>query len=70
MSRTGRASAAQANGVYVVSATSAPPSIQYGIGVQASSGIASISRRRPRWIRTVMEKRTLIAQHTFTTSAA
>jgi hypothetical protein len=41
--------------VYVVSATSAAPAIQHGIGVQASSGIASISRRMPANWRIVIE---------------
>ncbi|MES2211299.1 MAG: hypothetical protein V4515_14140 [Chloroflexota bacterium] len=56
MSRTGVASFWSANGVYLVSATSAPPSSQYGIGLQASSGIASMSRRIEVCWRTVMLK--------------
>ncbi len=44
-----------------VSATSAPPASQYGIGVQASSGIASMRRRVAGLWRMVMEKRTPIA---------
>jgi hypothetical protein len=55
MSRTGAASFWSANGVYVVSATSAPPVIQYGMGAQASSGIASINRRTLRCWRIVIE---------------
>ena len=39
--RTGAASASAWKGVQVVSASSAAPSIQQGIGVQASSGITS-----------------------------
>ena len=44
MSRTGLASGWSANGVYVVSATSAPPSIQYGIGAQSASGRSLVTR--------------------------
>ena len=70
MSRTGTASFSPLNGVYVVSATSAPPSSQYGIGLQAASGIASIRRRTLLCWRIVMEKRTSIFRQTATTAWA
>jgi hypothetical protein len=54
----------------VISATSAPPSIQYGIGVQASSGIAAMRVRMVPYMRIVMLKRTPIFRQTATTSAA
>jgi len=68
MSRTETASGWSANGTYVVSATSAPPAIQYGIGLQASSGIASISRLVVGLWRIVMLKRAPIARQTATTA--
>ena len=46
MSRTGAASGSVRKGVQVVCATSAAPSIQYGIGLQSASGMASIRFRR------------------------
>ena len=58
MSRTGAASGSLWKGVQVVSATSAAPSIQYGMGVQSASGMASIRFRRLLCWRMVMEKRT------------
>jgi hypothetical protein len=69
ISRTGVASFLSANGVYVVSATSAPPS-QYGIGAQASSGMAAIRAWRAGLIRIVMEKRTSVFRQTATTAWA
>jgi len=59
-----------ANGVYAISATSAPPVIQHGIGVQTASGIALMSSRTRPCLRSVIEKRTSIARHTATTSWA
>ena len=70
MSRTGAASLWSANGVYSVSATSAPPSSQYGIGVQAASGMASIKRWTEACWRIVMLKRTFLARQTATTAWA
>ena len=67
MSRTGAASGSLWKGVQVVSATSAAPSIQYGMGVQSASGMASIRFRRLLCWRMVMEKRTSSLQQTDTT---
>jgi hypothetical protein len=47
----------------------APPAIQYGIGLQASSGMASISRLVAGLWRIVMLKRTPILQQTATTAS-
>ena len=67
MSRTGAASGSLWKGVQVVSATSAAPSIQYGMGyVQSASGMASIRFRRLLCWRMVMEKRTSSLQQTDT----
>ena len=46
MSRTGTASGSLLKGVYSVSATSAVPSIQYGMGSQSASGMASMRLHR------------------------
>ena len=55
MSRTAVASGSCWKGVYSVSATSAAPSIQYGMGVQSASGMASMMFRKLACWRTVME---------------
>ena len=68
MSRTGAASGSVRKEVQVVSATSAAPSIQYGIGLQSASGMASIRFRRLLCWRMVMEKRTSIRRQTATTA--
>ena len=68
ISRTDAASCSPLNGVYVVSATSAPPASQYSIGVQPASGIASISRRMLGCWRIVIEKRTPSLRQTATTA--
>ena len=46
MNRAVAASGYLRQGVYSASATSAAPSIQYGMGVQSSSGMASMMVRR------------------------
>jgi hypothetical protein len=56
-----------ANGVYVVSATSAAPSSQYGIDTQSASAIPSMTRCSAGLRRTVIEKRTPSLRHAATT---
>lgn len=56
-----------ANGVYVVSATSAAPSSQYGTGTQSASAIPPMTRCSAGLRRTVIEKRTPRARHAATT---
>ena len=68
MRRTGTASGSLPNGVYAVSATSAAPSIQYGMGVHSASGMASMRLRRLALWRMVMEKRTSIRRQADTTA--
>ena len=51
------------NAVYPTSATSAPPSSQYGIGVHADSGIASIAARIALSMGAVTLNRTSALRH-------
>ena len=64
--RTGTASDSLWKGVYSVSATLATASIQQGMGVQSSSGVASMSWRRLWCWRMVMETRTIVVQRAAT----
>ena len=66
MSRTVAASGLLSKGTYVVSATSAAPSIQYGMGVHSASGMASMRLRTLWCCRTVMEKRTRFSRQAAT----